>query len=442
VKADRFSWIWLALFCVFGFLHSALYAFTNPVFESPDEPGHLEFINRIASGGGLPNQYDSKQFLPEGHQNPLYYFVAGSLLRVTGGPIKVYLPPSQTAAPAPYFDHRSDPFGSGRDRTVFYALRLLGCLLVGLTVVQVGRAARRVMPVGHVWMAAPMFVAALPQFAFIGASISNDILVTTMGACAVFAAACCAMEPSVRRNWIALGIYVGLAYLAKKNGIILAPAAVLLLLGVKLYGLESGGKTLRNGLWMAAAALILFLPVLLRNQILYRDSLGNRMEAETLYNLAYFQSLDSFHFRYIVPHDVPVSFVSQFGWMVVEVKPTFVWRMIWGIDAALLLGLGALFDRRVGAFALFCLTGIIANAGGLVYYNLQFPQAQGRLLFPSLGCIALLCTLGLYEVSCRVAIPRKALVLAPLAVWFLWFDVLCFYTNQNFYAWFGSKLGF
>jgi len=442
VKADRYSWIWLALLCLYGFIHSATYALSNPVYESPDEPGHLEFVNRIASGKSLPNQYDPHQFLAEGHQTPLYYVSAGLLLRATGGPISVSLPVSNTNPPAPYFNHGPNPFKSSRDKAFFYGLRLVGSLLVGLTVLQVGRAARLILPVGHVWLCAPLLVAALPQFAFIGSNISNDGLAAFFGACVVYAVALCKSDPAVRKHWILLGVYVGLAFLSKKNAIVLAPSVLVFLGAWRLYEPSQARPLGRNVLSACAVALLLLLPVLLRNQMLYGELLGNKMETETMPNLVFSQSLHSWHFHYVFPHVVPVSYVAEFGWMSVEVKPFFVWRMVWFIGICGGLSVLALFDRERAAVAIFCWAAFLANVAGLVYYNLLFPQAQGRLLFPTLAAVAMLFAIGLFEVSRHVNSRVKVLAFLPLVVWFVWFDVLCFYTNQNFYAWFGPKLGF
>jgi hypothetical protein len=440
VKSDRISGIWLALLCVFGFIHAALYALTNPVFESPDEPGHLEYANRFAAGRGMPNQYT--EFIAEGHQQPLYYASIGMLLKFSGGPIRVSLPASGVDSPSPSFDHRVDPFGSRRDRTLFYAIRLIGCFVVGLTVLQVGRAARRLMPVGHTWMSAPLLMATWPQLAFIGSGISNDGLVALMGACVAFAAVCCLTRPESRRSWLALGVYVGLAFLTKKNAIVLAPAALVFIAAVRLYSKEAGAHLVTNSLLAIGAAVALGLPVLIRNWSLYGELLGHRMEMETMPNLVYPQSLESWHFRFIFPRVVPESLVAHFGWMVVEVKAVFLWRFIWAVAAAAALGLAALGDRRKGAFVVSCVAALALNVVGLVYYNLYFPQPQGRLLFPSLASLVLLCAMGVYEVSNRIRFRYKAWAFLPLAIALLWFDVLCFYTNQNFYLWFGERLGF
>ena len=439
---NRYGWIWLALLCTFGFLHALTYALTNPVYESPDEPGHLGYIDRIAAGDGLPNQYDPKQFMAEGHQTPLYYLVAGNLLRISGGPIDVHLPQSNLKDPAPTFDHKPSPFKRSHDRNMFFALRILGCVFVGLTVLQTGRAARKILPIGHVYLVAPMLVAMLPQFAFIGASISNDGFAALIGSCATVAAADVCLQPHRRKTWLLFGVWIALAFLAKKNSLAYVPAALVLFTVIQIVGTTSTKTILRNALISVGAALVLSLPVLLRNLSLYDELLGTKMEMETMPNLAYTQDLGSPHFRFIFPDIVPRSFVSHFGWMAVEVKQRYVWPIVRAILGTAALGMIALFDRKRAAFAAFCLTAFLANVVGLVYYNLMFPQAQGRLLFPTLAPLFILCALGLFEISDRIRFRYKALAIIPIFIWLLWFDLLCFYTNQNFYAWFGPKLGF
>jgi hypothetical protein len=441
-KQHRAGWLWLTLLCIVGFAHALAYAITNPVFESPDEPGHLAYINHIAAGGGMPDQYDPKQFLAEGHQSPLYYFFFGEILRATSGPIYAALSESKTPAPAPKYDHRSKPFHSSRDRIAFYALRFFGCLFVALTVLQTGRAAKMIMPVGHVYLIAPMIIALLPQFAFVGASISNDGIASLIGACATFAAAQCAMNPEERKHWISLGIWIGVAFLAKKNALAFVPAFLVLIGVLATQNSVPIKRLILNGLFTFLGSFLMSLPILLRNISLYDDILGNRMEVETLSSLAYTQSLNSMHFRMVFPDSVPRSFVSHFGWMSVEVKQRFVWPVVRILLSAFGVGLVGLIDRKRTAIASFCVAAFLANVIGLVYYNMMFPQAQGRLLFPTLAPFAIVCAIGFFEVSRRIAWKYKAYLLAPIFIAFLWFDMLCFWTNQNFYAWFGPKLGF
>lgn len=441
-QPNRNSWIWLVLLCLYALVHSAAYALTNPVFESPDEPGHLEYANNFAAGRPMPNQYDVKEFLAEGHQSPLFYVLAGSLLRIAGGPISVALPPNTQPDHWYEFDHRSPPFKGPRDRNLFYALRLLGSVLVALTVLATGLAARKMLPVGHVWLVAPLLVAMLPELAFIGSSISNDGLVACLGACCAFGAAGCCVEPARWQNWLRFGLWIGLAFLAKKNAIVYAPAGFVLLAGLGFSPVMERKTALRNGLIAFAAGLFLYLPILLRNHLLYGELLGNQMETDTLSGLVFPQSLNSRHFRLIFPDIVPRSFIAHFGWMTVEVRQVYVWPLVRAILGSAGLGVFALFDRKRTAFAAFCLVAFLGNVAGLVYYNLIYPQAQGRLLFPAMAPLMLLCALGLFEVSSRIHFRYKTLTFLPLVIWLVWFDLLAFWTNQNFYAYFGPKLGF
>lgn len=429
----RSPWIWLALLCLYGFIHSASYALTNPVFESPDEPGHLAFVNRIASGEGLPNQYDPAQMMAEGHQNPLYYGAVGLALKAVGGPIRVNALPRKGSGAAPQFLHRQSPFPSPRDRVGFYAIRLFGSVLVAITVLQTGRAALIALPLGRGWIVAPMVVAGLPQLAFIGGSITNDGLVAFMGACALYAAAKAWREPESRSAWIHLGIWTGLAFLAKKNAICLAPAA-LLLLAAQCFDIRVRKRQLlRAALGGGFVALLIGSPVLLRNLLTYHELLGNRMELDTLQDLTYAQSLNSRHFRVIFPDIVPRSFVAHFGWMVVEVTPKYVWAVMRALLVGSAMSVLSFRSRLRAPLATYTWAACLLNLAGLVYYNLYFPQAQGRLLFPSVAAFALLCSLGVGECARWVSMPLKWSLLAAAGLAYAWFDWLALLTNQAFY---------
>lgn len=436
-RAERLSWVWLGLLCLYALLHSAFYALNNPVFESPDEPDHLAFVNRIASGEWLPNQFDAS-FTPEGHQHPLYYLLTGGILRIAGGPVSVDLPRSGLPFPAPHFNHSPDPFTSPRDRGLFFGLRLLGAVMAALTTLQIGRASRKLMPLGHVWLVAPLVVATLPQFAFISSSISNDGLVLLLGACLTYASVSCAFESERRSHWIALGVWLGLALLTKKSALAYVPAVVVLAAVLALSkSLSPVGIAKRAGMALAIAAL-LFLPILIRNQTLYGELLASRMEVATLPNLAQAHSLDSPYFQTVFPESVPRSFIAQLGWMNILADPTHIWWIVRALLLAIGLSVIALFDRARRAGTAFCWAAFIGSVAGLVYYNLMFPQPQGRLLFPALAPISLLCALGLHEMSRRMRIPFKWIAIGVMGLYLIWFDRLAYQTNHSFYDWFAT----
>ena len=434
MERARSTWIWLGLLCAYAFIHSAGYALTNPVFESPDEPGHLALVNRFASGKGPPNQYNPSEMMAEGHQNPLYYGLVGVALRVAGGPLTVVAIPNGHPDNAPQFLHDRSPFPTSRDRALFFAIRLLGSVFVAILVLQVGLASRAFLPSGYSWLLAPMLAASLPQLAFIGGSISNDVMVAMLAGCALCAAQRCSTDPASRRAWIKLGLWTGLAFLAKKNALCLVPAALIFLAVHAFLTPATRRQTIRAALYGGFVAAIVMAPVFLRNQIVYHDFLANRMEVETLEALVYPQSLNSRHFRVLFPDIVPRSFVAHFGWMIVEVTPKYVWIVVRAILAGALLSALAFTDRRRLPLLVYAWAAFLLNLVGLVYYNLFFPQAQGRLLFPSLASIALLCSTGAWSFGRLITWPRKQWLLVPIGIALAWFDWYAMLINQAFYA--------
>lgn len=432
-RTERLSWLWLGLLCLYALLHSVTYALGNPVFESPDEPDHLAFVNQVAGGAGLPDQYGPTA-TREGHQHPLYYLLAGTGLRLFGGPIQVDLPRSAFPYPGPRFAHREDPFGSTRDQNLYYGLRLAGAVMAALTALQIGRAARLLLPVGHVWLVAPLVIATLPQFAFISASISNDGLVILLCSCLTYATVRCALESEKRSHWIAVGIWLGLALLTKKSAVAFIPPIALLAIVLAITNPSNKRVILKNGAVALAIAFVLFLPILIRNQLLYHELLGTQMEVATRPDLAQPHSLDSAYFQTSFLESVPRSFVGQLGWMNLLVDPTNVWWIVRGLLLAMILSLVAFLDRSRLAVTAFCWSAFVCSFIGVVYYNTMFPQPQGRLLFPALAPFALLCALGLYEVSKRVRIPYKWVGIVLLALYLTWFDNQAIQTNQSFYA--------
>ena len=65
-----------AAFLILGIyvILALLYSTTNPLWESPDEVGHFNFIRYLRETGTLPQQQIGQ--LGESHQPPLYYMLA------------------------------------------------------------------------------------------------------------------------------------------------------------------------------------------------------------------------------------------------------------------------------------------------------------------------------------------------------------------------------
>src|SRR5438874_11247213 len=58
------------------------YSAIVPAFEAPDEPGHFHYVQRLASGQGLPVQGAGGGYDPELSQPPLYYAIQAGVARL------------------------------------------------------------------------------------------------------------------------------------------------------------------------------------------------------------------------------------------------------------------------------------------------------------------------------------------------------------------------
>jgi hypothetical protein len=83
-RASRWWPLWVTLVGLFGFVFCGLYAFTNPIFEAPDEPDHVEYVAYVARTRRLPNQEAVNEACGQGHHFPLFYGLGAGLSLLTG----------------------------------------------------------------------------------------------------------------------------------------------------------------------------------------------------------------------------------------------------------------------------------------------------------------------------------------------------------------------
>lgn len=191
-----------------------------------------------------------------------------------------------------------------------------------------------------------------------------------------------------------------------------------------------------------AAVVILVIAVLagwvfVRNQALYGELLGNRMEMKTLEPLGLVDEKTP-TLPYVINDflgPVGTSFVGMFGQWASHLPSAVNYFYL----ALLILGSAgvaiSLKKKRVPPFSAFLLTtALLATLGAVFYYNLTYTQPQGRLLFPALGATAVLAAVGLKEVVFLIKPPSwrfgllAVLVLALLAV-----DVVAVVHLNHFY---------
>jgi 4-amino-4-deoxy-L-arabinose transferase-like glycosyltransferase len=430
------------------------FAFITPIGWGFDEDHHLQYVSYVARTRSIPNQYIAEQSVRiEGHQPPLYYFLAAECLRLLG--------------------IRDAIAGA-------YLLRLLSVLLAGFNLLLVCRIAAY-FPLTGFWRLAPaLFVATLPQFAFVSGMVSNDGLANLMASAVICSLLTIHASPLHWPAYISLGCCLGLGIITKKTTFFLVPG-VGLVLGYLLC--QNQGQRLLIALRGAVAmALCVMLSGwwFVRNHHLYGEWLGTAMEARSLnptftptrayfvgrFNEAMLDDIQSvpallseafLTTRALIPFCLGMVIVliagilgTVYAWRVKRsllrpsatliAVPGFMfiilgvyflpaWYTSWytfgdfgqlyssaicylaayGIElpGGLYLAYGCmLLSALVGlvqylrrglrdVLIMAALTFICVAFAGVVYYSTMYGQAQGRFLFPVVSLIAVLVALGL-----------------------------------------------
>ncbi|MCL4534399.1 MAG: glycosyltransferase family 39 protein [Bacteroidetes bacterium] len=418
---------------------AALYAVNVPPWNSPDEPAHYNYTRQLAEQRTFPvlaaGDYDFALLerlkaarFPlsepvdairyEGHQPPLFYILATPVYWATAG---LTLP----------------------QRVV--ALRLLSAIFGALVLVVAYATVSRVLGQG-MGLAAAGFIAFVPMYVFIGASVNNDALSVLMLSAILWALVGILLpdtQPSGWRRsiqehpyWL-VGALLGLALLTKTTayiavGIVAAVALVpqsrerwrsaTLWRGVRRLTVAYGVAAAISGWWFIRNAWVYgnldILAWQRHDQVVVGQPLTGAFDLEAVRNLF----LVTFR-----------SFWAQFGWMGVLVDSR-IYLLIGALSILAAAGLcwwvaGLWLGRerlsRGQWLALSVLLGsALLTVAGLVQYNLTFIQAQGRYLFTAMVPIAAFYCLGLRSLVPR---PYRGIVFAAVFAGMALLDVVCLF---------------
>lgn len=409
----RWAVLILSAFIILAFAYSLI----TPPFETPDEVYHYAFARHLSQGNWLPVQSKdtSGPWEHEGSQPPLYYMLSGWLTS--------WIDQSDFAALAVRNQRANigDPQFPGNKNFMLYsgaarpltgsnlALHLgrwlsvaLGACTLWLIYLTARLAFARNQQAALLAMA---LAAGVPQFAFISGAFTNDTLIITLSAATIFHLARLVVRenrsPIRQWEWIVLGVLLGLAALSKLQGL----GLVLLAGGVVLYiGWQRSSWRLLIGAFLGIA-----LPAIAiagwwyaRNFLLYGDWTGT----STLFTMSGTRpeplKLASWWLEF---RGVRYSFWGLFGWFNI-LLPDWVY---WLLDAVTLLGLaGALIallwvarrasderDRSTLRVRWLLASWLILSLVLMVLLMLRATASQGRLLFPALGALSILITLGM-----------------------------------------------
>ncbi|MFH1084454.1 MAG: glycosyltransferase family 39 protein, partial [Chloroflexota bacterium] len=258
----------------------ALYALRTPLWQTPDEPAHYNYVLWVAEHGTLPDlragdypaayleEIKAARFPPglsiesiryESHQPPLYYALAALVARA------------------------ARPWLGGR---LPYLLRLLSVALGALTLLVAHRAVRAAAPrQPGLALAAVALAATLPMHVAMTAAINNDALAELMLNLAALAVLRGADMPATARwsprRCAGLGLLLGLAFLTKMQSYAAFGAALAALaydawrrdlaLGEALTPRQglAGRQVLGRGALMLGVAALVAAPWLVRNGLVY-----------------------------------------------------------------------------------------------------------------------------------------------------------------------------
>lgn len=417
------------------------YSLVVPPFETPDEIYHYAFARHLSQGNGLPVQGPEKTgpWEHEGSQPPLYYALVGlAIAPIDQSELATFavLNPRANLGDPLYPGNKNFTLYSGLPRPlqgVNLAVRVgrwISVLLGALTVLLTYLLSRHAFPrqAGSRLLATAL-VATIPQFSFISASVSNDNIINAVSAAVLLALAGLLTQPDDRPirwwQWSGLGLLLGLAGLSKLQGLGLVPLSGLVVLWLAQRR-QQPGLILRAGLLVGLPFLAMAGWWYARNLQLYGDLFGmenllsiNGLRREPVTWAGLVGELRGLH----------MSFWGIFGWFSI-LLPRWTYAIFNLLTAVALLGAlasglrhwrGRPAGTRHPAAAVQVMAGLwVILLAVLFAYWISISQGvQGRLLFPAIGALAVLGTVGLrFWTGPLPAVWRTALGLAlPLGLW-------------------------
>lgn len=443
----------LALLLLSFAVLSALYAVYVPMFEGPDEPGNLQYLDFIATEGRLVEPSieltHELETLGRGIMPPLWFVTHLPLYHALGLADFEATPVLNTEflrhadAVASYaarglsldealaepnsrlhylhgMDEGAAPTPAIRS---LIGLRLAGVLWGVLALYWTFRALCLVLDCERraFWFTA--LLAWTPQLQFISANINMDAMLAAAGALFFYLAMLwLRAEPGARATRLAVGagVLVGVAASIKLNGLVLG-VPFLLGIGLRMRATSPGRPVAhREGAWAALACALALAPYYLTGWLQSGHPLWMwaYQKASPLHHpAAQVESVWDLHGIWNYHLGLFLTWFADIGWASVwfPIGISLAVMVIFAVGGALGLWLlrGAMRASLPGP-ALF-LGAFVAIFGAELYFNLSIPQPQGRHLYPFLPVILFPLGLGLERLRALRPFAGACLVLSVLA---------------------------
>ena len=406
----------LALFVALG----AVYSIVNPLFESPDEVWHYEYVRWVVEGKGLPRpeEVGTAPWHQEGSQPPLYYLLAAAItspISTANADEVIRYNPHAIVGQADSFGNKNIMVHSSAEdwpwqgvALAAHVARFFTLLLGVVTVVATYGAALSVFPGRRAIAAlAAALVAFNPQFLFLSAAVNNDMLVIAASAGGVWLAVHLLGGKDQPPLWqlILFGVLVGIAATSKLSGLALAGLAGLTFL-ILAWRNRSVGSLIKWGLIVGGVALVVGGWWYLRNLYLYGDPLGLKAMFDILPRRTEPPTIAELLAR---AQGVWRSAWAVFGWFNVTAEP-WLYSVYTLLSLAGLLGVVILWPIRLWMAKRRLQGNVMSPASwsqivvmvvwiAVIFLALlswaQMRYPQGRLLFPAISATAVMLSLGL-----------------------------------------------
>lgn len=413
------------------------YSLLTRAWEANDELDHATYIEYIVRHGALPRI--SALNGHESHQPPLYYLLAAAWQKVLGIPA---FTPSAVPNPDVAADsnagrrflellHNYTP-AQHQDAVYLHELRLLSVLVGLATVLLSYGCARLVFARAEAALSVGLLVALLPKQLVVDSVVTNDTLVITLCALALFIfllsekARRESQEP--RRRWLmlGLGITLGLAAITKLNSL---PLAGLLLCLTAVPALRRW-RLLADSVLAVAGALAASLWWFVLNKALYGQFLASR--ATLAYLKAWLPPLvvpvswtNTGRFLHFVPSQLFRSVWYDGGWNQFDL-PRWMNVLLWFLAALSMISAAVMLRAKrwrgalrpsVSGLALWGIAGaLLAGIAAVLIIAQTTTQAEGRVGFVGLVGFAILLVLGTAPGTTQNRLARAAVFAWPTAL--------------------------
>jgi hypothetical protein len=285
----------VAAFTLLGLVYSVV----TPAFEASDEKWHYPMVKTIADNWSLPVQEPGVETTPwrqEGSQAPLYYAlsaIATFWIDTSDMEAVRHLNPHVDAGATPdgnvnlvVHDPALERFPWHGTVLAIHIIRFLSVLMGAAAVTLTYCIAREALP-GRPTLAlsAAAIHAFTPMYVFISASVNNDNLAVLLSSLGLWMLIKIANRESQTANplreYLPLGIILGLAALTKSQTLALAPLTALVV-SVRAVRRRSWREFVIGGLATALPLLLIAGWWYLRNLRLYGDLTGIEMFTQIL----------------------------------------------------------------------------------------------------------------------------------------------------------------